>query len=162
MVDTGAERAVPRLIGPRMAVGAYFPFDERLLDSSGTRADWSWAMAQWDRVAQARQAVRLLIADQAYSGFDLATQEGQERTSTMHNKFAACRAVEQLVFGYVYGGEGKIPRGNPGERYQDPLNPDRQVACVGDQIDAWRKLYGDQIDGIYVDSGPRDCTDPNK
>ena len=161
MVDTEAERAGPTLIGARMAVAAYFPFDNRVLDG-GTRADWSWAMAQWDRVAQARQAVRLVIADRAYSGFDLDTQEGQERTITMQNKFAACRAVEQLMFGYVYGGEGKIPRGAPGERCQDPLNPDRQVPCVGDQIDAWHQRYGDQIDGIYVDSGPRDCTDPAK
>src|SRR5215212_9929541 len=144
-----------------MAVGAYFPFDDRVLDG-GTRADWSWAMAQWDRVAQARQAVRLVIADQAYSRFDPGTDEGQERTVIMQNKFAACRAVEQLVFGYVYGGGGKIPMGDPGEKYQDPLNPDQQVPCVGDQIDAWHELYGDPIDGIYVDSGPRDCTDGDK
>jgi hypothetical protein len=140
--------------GPKMAVAAYFPFDNRVLDG-GVRASWSWAMNQWDRVATAGRAVRLVVADQAYGDFDPQTQPSA--ISDMKRKFAACRTAGQLIFGYVYGAGGRIPFGPPGQTYQDPGNPHQRVRCVGDQIAAWDLLYGDQIDGIYVDVGPTDC-----
>jgi hypothetical protein len=140
--------------GPKMAVAAYFPFDDRVLDG-GVTASWAWAMSQWDRVATAGRAVRLVVADQPYGDLNPDTQGGA--ISDMKEKFAACRTAEQLVFGYVYGAGGRIPVGPPGQTYENPADPTKQVRCVGDQIDAWQGLYGDQIDGIYVDVGPTDC-----
>jgi hypothetical protein len=155
----------PRLLGPRMAVWASFPFDNRLLTPAGVsppvRADWTWAMAQWDRVARAGRVVRLVVVDQAYSLIDLATADGPGRRDQVQAKFDACRAGEQLIFGRVYVGGGKVPLGQVGDRFDDPLRPGHQVPGVLGQIDAWRAHYGHGIDGIYVDSGPTDCTDPS-
>jgi hypothetical protein len=154
----------PQLLGPRMAVWAAFPFDNRLLTpvGSGTvlRADWAWAMAQWDRVARAGRVVRLVVVDQTYSLFDLTITGGLGQRAEAGARFDACRAVDQLLFGRVYAGGGKLPLGQVGQRFDDPLRPGRQVPGVMHQIDTWRRLYGDRIDGIYVDSGPTDCTDP--
>ncbi|MFI9152426.1 hypothetical protein [Streptomyces sp. NPDC053367] len=150
----------PRLLGPRMAVWGYFPFDGRLIDVQGTHADWDWAMKQWDRVAQAGAAVRLVVADQPYSRLDLQTSVGAGRRDEARAKFDACRDAEQLVFGRVYVAGGKLGLGAVGTQLDDPLRPGRQVPAVADQIDAWRRLYGDRIAGIYLDSGPADCTDP--
>jgi hypothetical protein len=153
----------PRLLGPRMAVWASFPFDNRLLTPAGVsppvRADWTWAMAQWDRVARAGRVVRLVVVDQAYSLIDLDTADGPGRRDQVQAKLNACRDGEQLLFGRVYAGGGKIPLGQLGDRFDDPLRPGHQVPGVFDQIDAWRAHYGRGIDGIYVDSGPTDCTD---
>jgi hypothetical protein len=63
-----------------------------------------------------------------------------------------------MVFGYVYGAGGQIPVGPPGALYDDPANPVTKKPCVGDQIDAWHMDYGNNIDGIYVDVGPVECT----
>jgi hypothetical protein len=154
----------PQLLGPRMAVWAAFPFDSRLLTPAGSsppvRADWTWAMAQWDRVASAGRAVRLVVIDQPYSQLDLSSPDGSGHRDQARAKFGACRASEQLLFGRVYAGGGKVPLGQPGQKFDDPLRPGHQVPGVRDQIEAWRSLYGDGIDGIYVDSGPTDCTDP--
>jgi hypothetical protein len=150
----------PRLFGPRMAVWAYFPFDNRALAEDGTRATWQWAMSQWDRVAQAGHAVRLVIAEQAYSRLDPNAEPGNTRRAEAQARFSACRAAEQLVFGRVYVAGGKLPLGQPGQKFDDPLRPGRQVPGVADQIAAWRGLYPGEIDGIYLDSGPTACTDP--
>ncbi|PJJ06566.1 hypothetical protein BX264_7105 [Streptomyces sp. 2333.5] len=150
----------PRLIGPRMAVWGYFPFDGRVVDADGTRADWDWAMRQWDRVAQAGAVVRLVVADHPYSRIDPGTAAGEARRSDARAKFAACRDAEQLVFGRVYVAGGRLGLGAVGTLLDDPLRPGHKVPAVADQINAWRSLYGDQIAGIYLDSGPVDCTDP--
>ena len=154
----------PRLLGPRMAVWASFPFDDRPLTPVGSstvvRADWAWAMSQWDRVAQAGPAVRVVVVDQPYSLLDLSAAVGLDRQAEASAKFAACRAVDQLLFGRVYAGGGKLPLGGGGQKFDDPLRPGHQVPGIADQVKAWSKLYGDGIDGIYVDSGPTDCTDP--
>lgn len=155
----------PQLIGPRMAVWASFPFDNRLLTPIGAdtpvRADWTWAMAQWDRVARAGRVVRLVVIDQAYSQFDLGTADGPGHRAQASARFDACRSGGQLLFGRVYAGGGKVPLGQAGQTFDDPLRPGHQVSGVSDQIEAWRRLYADGIDGIYVDSGPTDCTDPS-
>ncbi|MFI1700705.1 hypothetical protein ACH419_32730 [Streptomyces bobili] len=151
----------PRLIGPRMAVWGYFPFDGRTVDAAGTVADWAWAMRQWDQVAAAGGAVRLVVADQPYSRFDIGTAIGKQRRAEALGRFAACRAAEQLVFGRVYVAGGKLAIGTvDAAPLDDPLNPGRKVAAVAGQIDAWRRLYADGIDGIFLDSGPVDCADP--
>ncbi|MEU7730178.1 hypothetical protein AB0B78_33905 [Streptomyces sp. NPDC040724] len=150
----------PRLIGPRMAVWGYFPFDGRVIDATGTHADWAWAMSQWTRVALAGGAVRLVVADQPYSRFDVGTALGDGRRNDARQKFTVCRAFEQQVFGRVYVAGGRLGLGTVGTLLDDPLKPGRKVPAVAEQIDAWRRLYGDRIDGIYLDSGPRDCTDP--
>ncbi|MTD55246.1 hypothetical protein [Amycolatopsis pithecellobii] len=146
----------PRLFGPRMAVWGYFPFDNRVVTADGKRATWEWAMSQWDEVARAGHAVRLVVAEQAYSRLDT-----NARVADAKARFSACRAAEQLVFGRVYVAGGKLQPGQPGEKFDDPLRPGRQVPGVADQIAAWHTLYGDQIDGIYLDSGPTACTDPS-
>lgn len=156
----GRPTVPPRLTGPRMAVWGYFPFDGRSVDPSGTHADWTWAMQQWDKVAQAAGAVRLVIADQTYSHLDVGSAAGEAQRSDLRTRFANCRAAEQLVFGRVYAAGGKLPLGVPGSSFDDPLNPGHQRPGVAEQVDAWRRLFGDEIDGIYVDSGPSDCTDP--
>lgn len=154
----------PRLLGPRMAVWASFPFDNRPLTPAGSGtavpADWDWAMGQWNRVAQAGPVVRVVVVDQPYSLLDLTTTVGLDRRAEASAKFGACRAVDQLLFGRVYAGGGKLPLGGGGQKFDDPLRPGHQVPGIADQVEAWRKLYGDGIDGIYVDSGPTDCTDP--
>ncbi len=149
----------PRLIGPRMAVWASFPFDNRVLDTDGQHADWAWAMQQWDRVAQAGRAVRLVVADQSYSRIDPAVPPGGSRLADLTGRLAACRSVEQLVFGRVYVGGGKLPLGSVGQKFDDPLRPGRQVPGVADQINSWRQSTA-ELDGIYLDSGPTDCTNP--
>lgn len=149
----------PRLVGPRMAVFARFPFDNRTLSDDGTRATWSWAMSQWDRVAQAGGAVRVVVADQIYSRLDEPSNAGVVAEAV--ERFVACRNAEQLVFGSVYAGGGKVPLGSLGQKFDDPLRPGRQVPSVADQIATWSRLFPGAIDGIYVDSGPTDCTDPS-
>ncbi|MFD7874405.1 hypothetical protein ACFV5G_09855 [Streptomyces sp. NPDC059766] len=156
----GKPTVPPRLTGPRMAVWGYFPFDGRVIDTAGTHADWDWAMRQWDRVAQAGPVVRLVVADQPYSRVDPGTTDGANRLSQLLARFDACRAAEQLVFGRVYVAGGKLSLGAVGAHLDDPLRPGHQVATVAEQIDAWHRLHGDRIDGIYLDSGPVDCTDP--
>jgi hypothetical protein len=137
---------------PGMAVAAYFPFDNRDL-GNGTIASWAWAMAQWDRVAAAGCAVRLVVADQSYSDF---TPAQASSTADTRARFTACRTAGQLVFGYVYAEGGQIPVGPPGTTWTHPTTG-TVYRCVGDQIDAWQRLYGAGIDGIYVDVGPTDC-----
>jgi hypothetical protein len=143
-----------------MAVWGRFPFDNRILSPDGTKATWAWAMAQWDLVAAAGHAVRLVIAGQDYARIDLSVAPGDGHRSEAAAKFSACREAEQLVFGQVYAGGGKLSLGVVGQKFDDPLRPGRQVPGVADQIASWRNLYGSQIDGIYVDSGPTDCTNP--
>jgi hypothetical protein len=153
----------PRLLGPRLAVWASFPFDGRSVAPSGAPpqpADWPWALSQWERVASAGATVRLVVADQAYSQFDETTTVGRSSRDGLMARFDACRANGQLVFGRVYVAGGKLLLGSAGQRFDDPLRPGHQIGGVATQIDAWRRLYGDRIDGIYLDSGPSDCTDP--
>lgn len=149
----------PRLIGPRLAVWAAFPFDNRTLGAGGPHADWAWAMSQWDLVAQAGRAVRLVVADQSYSRIDRTVPPGDSRSAEVTGKFAACRSAEQLVFGRVYVGGGKLPLGAVGQKFDDPLRPAQQVPGVADQIHSWRQ-FRPELDGIYLDSGPTDCTNP--
>lgn len=153
----------PRLTGPRMAVQAYFPFDDRLLDDTGAdQATWAWAMGQWARVAGARRAVRLVLAGQSYSEISATTPDGPQRLAEAAAAFTACRAEEQIVCGQVYMAGGKLPAGAPGQVFTDPRDPQRQVLGFEQQIRAWAEAYGNTIDGIYLDAGPRDCTDPTK
>ena len=149
----------PTLIGPRMAVWASFPFDGRTI-APGVSADWAWAMRQWDEVAKAGSVVRLVVADQPYSRLSSSTSEGQNRLGEFRSKIDACHAAGQLVFGRVYAAGGKLPLGGPEESFDDPLNPGHQVPSFVAQVDAWRTRWGDQLDGIFVDSGPTECTDP--
>jgi hypothetical protein len=142
----------------RMAVAAYFPFDGQRKDRNGVVMDWPWAMQQWDRVAQAGTAVRLVVGDQSYS--DL--QSGTQRHLDMLQRITACRNQGQLVFGYVYGAGGTIPIGPTGTWWKKDGSPGQpgqsgSYRCVGDQIAAWQTLYGASIDGIYVDVGPTWC-----
>ncbi|MFD7874404.1 hypothetical protein ACFV5G_09850 [Streptomyces sp. NPDC059766] len=143
-----------------MAVWGCFPFDGRVLDSGGTRADWDWAKAQGDRFTQAGVVVRLVVADQPYSLFDPGTDGSKSRRGNALDKFIACRNAEQLVFGRVYVAGGRLGLGSAGTLLDDPLKPGRKASGVADQIEAWFSLYPGQIDGIYLDSGPVDCTDP--
>ncbi|GAA3788769.1 hypothetical protein ACFS5L_15940 [Streptomyces phyllanthi] len=152
----------PQLTGPRMAVWGYFPFDGRVIDADGTHADWDWAMKQWDRVAGAGAVVRLVVADQLYSRIDLTTAAGPGQRSAVRAKFDACRAAGQLVFGRVYVAGGKLRVGPEAALLEDPLRPGRKVPAVADQINAWQTLFEEHIDGIYLDSGPVDCTDPQR
>lgn len=123
---------------PRMAVAAYFPFDGKSVN--GTIHNWNWAMDQWDKVAAAGSAVRLVVADQAYSN-NLSTQS---EIDNIKQKFKQCQNAGQLVFGYVHGRNGRIPLGLTGQKYKDPPRLDAaqtEWAVMRDQIDQWYKLY---------------------
>jgi hypothetical protein len=147
-----------------MAVWAYFPFDGRVVDSAGTKADWAWAMSQWDRVVAAGPVVRLVVVHEDYSRFDISTPTGQTRISDVSSKIGDCLGAGQLVFGRVYVAGGKLPLSSPGGALvNDPLQPGRKVPPVEEQIEAWVFSYGPgELNGIYLDSGPTACTDPNK
>jgi hypothetical protein len=144
-----------------MAVWASFPFDNRKVGPGDVRADWKWAMGQWDRVVEAGSVVRLVVADQAYSGLSQSTPEGQTRTADLRARVDACHQGEQLVFGRVYAAAGKLRLGQPGETVPDPLNPGKQVPGFVAQIEAWQAVLGTQLDGIFIDVGPDDCTNPS-
>jgi hypothetical protein len=143
-----------------------------LKDRNGQPRDWPWVLRQWDRIAAAGPAVRLVVAEQSYT--DLTGQ----RLADMQTRLAACRASGQLVFGYVAGYGGAVPFGPANTWWKVPgrnsttqalLGPVTQTSqgaanarrAVVDQIDAWHANYPAQLDGIYVDEGPSDCLAPN-
>ena len=145
--------------------GLYLP------DWNGQPMDWTWVLQQWDRIAAAGAAVRLVVAEQSYTGLT-----GTQLTQ-IASKLNACRSAGQIVCGYTFGNGGTLPLGPPhtwwsvprGVTNAGPLTgPVIQVTggtpgaelCVQDQIDAWRSAFPGIIDGIYVDVGPMDCLQP--
>jgi hypothetical protein len=161
---------------PRMAVAGYFFFDGKT--RGGIVTDWNWAMSQWDRVAAAKQAVRLVVVEWSYANNMPATAAGpnQPNAADMKLKLTACRNAGQLVFGYVAGSGGAIPL-NPSQVggswfapraavWPNQLNGQVVPAAAGAkgarmslkaQIDTWQATYRGVIDGIYIDEGPVDC-----
>jgi len=161
----------------RMAVAAYLvpqadPNNpgQYLPDWNGQPMDWNWVLQQWDRIAAAGSAVRLVVAEQSYTGLTGA------QLAQIKSKLSACHKAGQLVYGYTYGNSGALPLGPVHTWWSVPRDPTTgqlsgavmQVTattagaqlCVQDQIDAWRNAFPGIIDGIYVDVGPVDCLKP--
>lgn len=147
--------------------------------------DWKWAMSQWDKVAAAKQAVRLVVVDWSYAYGMPATAPpvcpdpgGCPSAFEMKTKLIACRNAGQLVFGYTAGNGGAIPMKPPTSGppwwWHAPRNPVWPNPLTGaavptaentlgaympfeGQVDLWQTTYPGLIDGIYVDEGPTDC-----
>ncbi|HXM19923.1 MAG TPA: CFI-box-CTERM domain-containing protein [Terriglobales bacterium] len=161
---------------PRMAVAGYFFFDGKT--RLGVVTDWNWAMSQWDRVAAAKQAVRLVVVDWSFAyGMPATAGPNSPNAADMKTKLTACHSAGQLVFGYAAGSGGAIPlqppTGGPpwwlaprAAVWPSPLTGPVAPAAAGasgalmslsGQIDTWQTTYPGLIDGIYVDEGPTDC-----
>src|SRR5437667_462671 len=98
----------------RMAVAAYIvPHPDPnnpglyLPDWNGQPMDWTWVLQQWDRIAAAGAAVRLVVAEQSYTGLT-----GTQLTQ-IASKLNACRSAGQIVCGYTFGNGGTLPLGPP-------------------------------------------------
>lgn len=168
-------------MAPRMAVAGYFYFDGK--KRLGKVTDWAWAMAQWDAVAAAGAAVRVVVVDWSYAyNMPLTASHANTPNATeMKAKLVACRRMGQAVFGYVAGSNGAIPLDRPpnnqgpwwtAPRDKDtglltgvptpaPVDAEGAHPCLRDQIDTWMSIYPGLLDGIYVDEGPVDCMAPN-
>ena len=152
-----------------MAVAGYMGTSSQP-DWNGQTRDWAWVLRQWDRIATAGKAVRLVVVDNSYTGLTSTA------LSQITNKLQKCRNAQQIVCGYVFVSGGRLPLGPPGSWWSFPTDPNTgQVTgpitqvpagtagayqCVQDQIDAWRNAYPNVINGIYADVGPMDCLAP--
>src|SRR6266446_7338838 len=108
----------------RMAVAGYMgpkpdPNNpgQYLTDWNGQPVDWAWVLRQWDRIATAAVAVRLVVVDWSYTGLT-GTPLNQ-----ITQKLSACRRAQQLVFGYVVGAGGAVPLGPTGTWWSVPRDP---------------------------------------
>jgi Kelch motif len=166
---------------PRMAVAGYFYFDGKT--RLGVVTDWNWAMKQWDAVAAAGVAVRLVVVDWSYAYKMPPSASGPNTPNApdVKTRLTACRNAGQLIFGYVAGSGGAIPQDPPppnnvgtwwiaprdnngfltGNPVPAAVDATGALPCIREQVDTWQSTYPGLIDGIYVDEGPVDCLVPN-
>lgn len=106
-----------KTLATKIAVSAYMGPHPGVLDWNGQPMDWAWVLRQWDRIAAAKKAVRVVVVDDSYNGL----------TGTQLNEIAgklnACHRAGQLVCGYVFGSGGAIPLGPTGSWWTVPRGP---------------------------------------
>jgi hypothetical protein len=121
---------------PRLAVPAFMVEQPGHFDSNGNEMTRDWLFQQWNRIAVAGPAVRLVVIE----GSVRALNPNWTTYQQWVNAFTACRNAGQKLYGYV------------------PVNGgNRAVADVTAEIGQWSTNVGTHLDGIYLDEGPTSC-----